>query len=955
MAAIRDYHPCLWLSTMNNERTAGIRIPPTIAASDEVPEIRHTWLLLFVLAIGYLLSAKLAAMLTLPQTNVSMVYIPVGLMVAACMRYGYRIWPAIVIGSLLAVLPFLLDNYTVTQSLLIASIQVSADVVQVMLGTWWYRRVSGGAIPMRRVADVMRFILVAALGAQAVGATIGVAGIMLGGKVEATHIPGIWMSWWVSNVISVLCIAPFLLYRSSPSDGPRSRRRYVLHGVYYVAAGVFAGVVFFYRTPWTHLYFEYCAIMIAVGAAFVLSFRGTSTVALIITAVAVTSTALGVGPFNVQSVSESLLLLEAFLMLLTGMSLVIAATLAERERAKEDLRHSAGLFRAAFDDANVGVCMVDIHGRFLSANRALCRLLGYTQEALCGRRFNDVTVEEDRAVGTEHLEAMVKGERHSAVFEKRYRKKDGTTLWAGVSTALVRTVDGQPEHFVTYVQDITERKTAENALRESEERYQQLFELSPDAVAVHADGNIILANAAALRMLGARTRDQVLGRPVMDFVDSEFHAVVRQRIQKELLGLETVPTLEERFLRVDGRPIDVEVTAAPLPHGGKTVSLVVFRDITTRKREERRHRAVYEISRAANEADTPVDLFAAVHRTISSVTNAKNFYIALLDQATDTMSFPYFVDEADQNPGPRKAGRGLTEYVLRSGKPLFCDDATDALLRQAGEVELIGVPSPIWLGVPLMVERKVLGAMVIQDHHDPHAFGLRDLQILEYVSEQTAKAIERQEHVAQMRASLAEKGVLLKEIHHRVKNNMQVISSLLNLEAQQIAEGQTRQILTESINRIRSMAMVHETLYQSDNMARIDFGEYVQSVTFGLMRSIHHSGIEVTVNVESVHLDIDRAIPCGLIVNELVSNALKHAFPAGREGKVEVSLKMLPAGSVELAVCDDGVGFPVGKPLDELTTMGMTLVTSLIKQIQGRVALDANKGTRFAVTFPLGV
>jgi PAS domain S-box-containing protein len=937
---------------MNDQSTAHMRNTPDIPAPGGPAEIRSTWLLWLIFGLGYLLCAKLADMLTVPQTNVSFVYLPVGVMIAACIRYGYRVWPAIVIGSFPAVLPFLLGNYTLPQSLLIASIQVFADVVQVVLGTRWYFRSGGGQNPMRSVDDVMHFIVYAALGAQAVGATIGVAGLMLGGKIALHLVPGIWMSWWISNVVSVLCIAPFLLLRFSQSAETRSRRRYVLHGVYYLATGLAASVVFFYRTPWTHLYFEYSAIMIAVAAAFVLSHRGTSTVAAIIATVAVASTTFAMGPFNVESKGESLLLLETFLVLLSGMSLVISATLAERERAKDELRRSAEVFRAAFDDANVGVCMVNTAGNFISVNRTYCDFLGYTPDELFGRGFNDVTVEEDRAVGKQLLDRMVQGEIPSAVFEKRYRKKDGKALWVSIATAMVRTSEGRPEHFVTYVQDITERKRAEDALRESEERYQQLFELSPDAVAVHAEGRILLANAAAVRTLGAECRDQIVGRMVLDVVDPEFHAVVQQRIEKEIRELETVPTLEERFIRVDGRPIDVEVTAAPVPHGGRTVSLVVFRDITERKRAERRQRALYEISRAANEADTSDELFAAVHRTISSVTNAKNFYIALYDHHTDTISFPYFADEVDENPGPRKAGKGLTEYVLRTGRSLLCDDATDAQLREAGEIELLGVPSPVWLGVPLMAGKSVLGAMVIQDHHDPHAFGPPDLQVLEFVSEQTAKSIERQEHVAQLRASLAEKGVLLKEIHHRVKNNMQVISSLLNLEAQQLPEGQMHQILTESISRIRSMAMVHETLYQSDNMASIEFGEYVRSVTAGLMRSMNRSGVALIVKAGKVHLDIDKAIPCGLIINELVSNALKHAFPDGRSGKVEVSLRTLPEGKVEMAVQDDGVGFPAGNEMDDMTSMGMTLVTSLARQILGSVILERNSGTRFTVTFP---
>jgi PAS domain S-box-containing protein len=920
----------------------------------DISRTRDFWLLLVISAAGYLVSAKLTALLMVPQTNVCLVYLPVGVMVAVCLRFGERLWPAIVVGSFPAVLPFLFDNYSVPQALLIGSVQVSADVIQVILAIRWYRRSGGNPAPLYSVMDVVRFVLFAALGAQAVGATIGVAAITFGGGIALHFVPGIWLSWWVSNVVSVLCVTPFLLLRLRPLEETQTRHRILRHVAFYAATALAACVIFFARTPWSHLYFEYSAIMIVVGAAFALGGRGTTTVTMIIATVAVLSTTFGVGPFNVESKTESLLLLEAFLILVTCTSLLISATLAERGRVRDELHRSAELFRTAFEEANVGVCTVDINGRFRSVNRTLCDLLGYRHSELLGRPFNDVTLEEDREVGLSFLEQMVRGEIGSATFEKRYRRKDGKVLWVSVSTALVRTSQGQPEHFVTYAQDITVRKRAEEALRESEQRYQQLFELSPDAVAVHADGKMILANAAAVHVMGASSPDQIIGREIADLVDPAFHAIVQDRVKKEIQELAAVPTIEERFIRVDGKPIDVEVTAAPVPHGGRIVSLVVFRDITERKRTERQQHALYEISRAANEANTTEDLFEAVHRIISSVTNARNFYIALIDPQTDTLSFPYFVDEEDANPGIRKKGKGLTEYVLRTGKPLLCDEAVDARLRDEGEIERIGTPSPIWLGVPLMVGKSILGVMVIQDYHDPHMYGLSDLHFLEYVSEQTAKSIERQEHVEQLRASLAEKGVLLKEIHHRVKNNMQVISSLLNLEAQQMPDGQAHRILADSINRIRSMAMVHETLYQSENMASIEFGEYVHSLSAGLMRSIQRPGVALSVNVGKVLLDIDRAIPCGLILNELVSNALKHAFPEGRPGKVEVSLTSRPEGRVELTVSDDGVGFPAGKQFDKMSTMGMTLVTSLAGQIFGSIVLDRSVGTRWVLTFPSG-
>jgi len=214
---------------------------------------------------------------------------------------------------------------------------------------------------------------------------------------------------------------------------------------------------------------------------------------------------------------------------------------------------------------------------------------------------------------------------------------------------------------------------------------------------------------------------------------------------------------------------------------------------------------------------------------------------------------------------------------------------------------------------------------------------------------------ERRRAEAQIAASLKEKEVLLKEIHHRVKNNLQVISSLLNLQAATVVDGKTLEQLRESQNRIRSMALIHERLYQSGNLARIDFGEYVRSLVGFLARTYSMSTVRIVVNVQSIDLPVNTAIPCGLIINELVSNALKYAFPGGREGEVNIDLVVKPDGSGVLSVRDDGIGLPAELVPQKTTTLGLQLVNTLTKQLNGSIELMRGNGTTFSITFPLEV
>jgi PAS domain S-box-containing protein/putative nucleotidyltransferase with HDIG domain len=179
----------------------------------------------------------------------------------------------------------------------------------------------------------------------------------------------------------------------------------------------------------------------------------------------------------------------------------------------------------------------------------------------------------------------------------------------------------------------------------------------------------------------------------------------------------------------------------------------MMQDIHDRKQAALLQNAVYRIAQAADKSIGLGDLFKSVHDIIGTVMPAGNFYIALYDSVEDMISFPYFVDEEDTQPAPKKPGKGLTEYVIRTGKPLLCDDATDRDLRGRGEVELIGVPCPIWLGVPLIVDGKTIGAMVVQHYSDPNAYGNRELRMLEYVSSQVARSIDRKKAESAVRAS----------------------------------------------------------------------------------------------------------------------------------------------------------------------------------------------------------
>ncbi len=215
-----------------------------------------------------------------------------------------------------------------------------------------------------------------------------------------------------------------------------------------------------------------------------------------------------------------------------------------------------------------------------------------------------------------------------------------------------------------------------------------------------------------------------------------------------------------------------------------------------------------------------------------------------------------------------------------------------------------------------------------------------------------ARDISERKHAEKViRLSLREKEILLREIHHRVKNNLQLISSLLSLQIAGISDLKVLRAFEETQHRIRAMASVHERLLASPELAGIDFGDFLKSLTYELLSACGRPEVTPSLDVDPVVLGIDTAIPCGLIVDELVTNSLKHAFPGGRRGTISLGLHLRGDRQVELVVGDDGVGFPKDADFRSMNTMGMILVTSLTQQIDASIDLRGGGGTTFSITF----
>ena len=360
------------------------------------------------------------------------------------------------------------------------------------------------------------------------------------------------------------------------------------------------------------------------------------------------------------------------------------------------------------------------------------------------------------------------------------------------------------------------------------------------------------------------------------------------------------------------------------------------------------------------------EIIELVFIMIGKLFDNKNLYISLYQEEKNRISFPvYTVDGKRIKKESRTIGKGLTEYVIKNKMPLLIKNNLIKVFEDLG-IELLGKRSKSLLSVPIILGADVFGVITLQDYENENVFSDTQADLLMTISSQIAVALqnsrlymalqleleEKNKTEKKLKSSLKEKEVLLKEVHHRVKNNLQIMSSLLRLQSSNLKSDEIKNIFIESENRIKAMAIVHNKLYDSHSYDRIDFEEYLKTLTTNLFLSlgVRTSTITIQSKIREKHFNIDTAIPLGLIINELVSNALKYAFPHNKKGTISITLDK-KEDSFILTVQDDGIGIQGQLDPSKKPTLGMTLVNLLSAQIDGKLESDFSNGTTHKIYF----
>jgi PAS domain S-box-containing protein len=594
----------------------------------------------------------------------------------------------------------------------------------------------------------------------------------------------------------------------------------------------------------------------------------------------------------------------------------ITRDVTERKQIELALSESEKNFRAIAENASEGILIgTGDKGIHVYANQMATEITGYAKEELIKKSIADLAHPDELNKLIAIYKSRITGKTVPSTHETYIINKNNELVPVEITGA--RTVwKGQPADLVL-IRDIIQRKKAEKKLEQANIYNRNLIEVSLDPlVTIGPEGKINDVNKATEKVTG-HSREEIIGSDFSDYFTEP---------DKARKGYEKV--FKEGFVR--DYPLEIQ-------HKNGHITPVLY------------NASVYQ-----DEANRVVGVFAAA-RDITQLREAEEKLKSsqkrlkiLFDYAPDSL---FLLDLkgnlVDCNLAVKEIlGYGKEELI---GKNFAKVDIIPRrqIPKLAAKLAKIALGNHPIEPIELDFTRK--DGKLITMEMTAYLVNIQGQKLLFAIGRDTTERKQMEEQISQ---SLEEKEMLLREIHHRVKNNLMVISSLLNLQSQYIKDEEALGIFKESQSRARSMAIIHERLYQSTDLKRIDFGEYIQTLAMELFRTYQGDPglIKMKINVENLEIDINTTVPLGLIVNELVSNCLKHAFPDGKKGDININFHKINDEYV-LKVCDTGVGFPEDLDFKKTESLGLQLVTNLTGQIDGKIELDRSHGTEFTIKF----
>lgn len=595
-----------------------------------------------------------------------------------------------------------------------------------------------------------------------------------------------------------------------------------------------------------------------------------------------------------------------------------------------DLEESESRLKVAIDDAAEGLWEWNLEKKYFYFSDRAKNLLGFNREE---KSINLETWEQninldDKPEAIAKMQACLTSKASQYACEYRVKNLDGGYKWIlDRGTVIQRDNTGKPLRIIGTLLEITERKQKESALLESEKRFRTVADAAPVLIWMSgADMLCIWFNKFWLDFTG-RTMQQELGNSWTEGVHPN-DLQKRLDIYSTSFACRKPFTMEYRLRRHDGEyrwlldsgvpRLDEQGNFSGYMGSCSDISDLKLSQIALQESEQRAQKALAELQHQK---------YALDQHAIVATTDVSGTITYVNDKFCQISG--YSAQELiGQNHRLLNSGHHPSDFfanlyrTVANGKVWhgeICNRAKDGGLY--------------WVLTTIVPFLNELG---------------KPMQYIAIRADITAQKLVD----AKLKDSLKEKEMLLKEVYHRVKNNLQVVSSLLSLQAKSIVNMEAIELLKQSADRIKSMALLHEKLYQSKDLSKIDINEYLHSLIEHLTFAFDvRDRIKVNMTIANIFLDVDTAIPCGLIVNEIVSNALKHAFPGERKGAATIDFSETP-DEYRMVIADNGIGFPAGWEPKNCTSLGLELVHELTQQLLGDVAFEGNNGTIFTFRFP---
>ena len=559
-----------------------------------------------------------------------------------------------------------------------------------------------------------------------------------------------------------------------------------------------------------------------------------------------------------------------------------------------------------------GFWIVDAQtGRVMDVNGSMCRMLGYTREELLALSVSDVDANDSPVEVVQRMQEIMR--IGSTFFESRFRCKDGAIIDVDVS---VTYIPGQ-NLFYGFHHDNTARKAAEKAMRESEIRYRTLFDQSPNGVVIldPATARPVEFNEQVCRQLGY-TRDEFSQLSLSDIEVIESFEESLTHIQKIIQ--QGHDEFETRHRTKQGEIRDVLVIAQVVLMGESSLYHCIWRDITQRKRAE-------ETIRKSEEKFAKAFLASPEAITIAAMKTGR--YIDVNDVFLKITGF-----SRDEVIGHTSTELGV--WVEPDDRQKFIDEFT-----RTGSLKGYEVPYRMRNGE--IRDFQVSSEVIELDN---------ERCTLNFILDIT----DRKQMDDRLKKSLAEKDTLLRELYHRTKNNMNVISSMLSLQAAYSNDPAVEAMARDTERRIQAMSLVHQMLYQSNDLSHVNLQRYINDLLSLLLQGneLQSRNLWVETDIENIDAVIDTAVPCGLILNELVSNAFKHAFNERGQGIIKVRLTRIDPQTLELVFSDNGVGVPPDFDYRGQNSLGFQTIISLVEhQLQGHASFENLNGVTWRLLF----